>query len=103
MTKQEAKEYFGKQVRSKVRLVKHSLDSNEHRVLGVRVWKKEHNPVKGLLIGTRTYSNGEFFFQWANEEPDYKIFKRTESVEIVLLSLLGGQSRSRCHLKIVSW
>ncbi len=54
MTKKEAKENFGKWVKSPVRFEKNFL------VTGIdsKQWAIVKKPVIGILIGTRTYRNG---------------------------------------------
>ena len=56
MTKQEAKDAFGKMVRSESRLIRRHLGD------GNLVWSREKIQTKGLLVGTRTLINGKRYF-----------------------------------------
>lgn len=53
MTKKEAKKAFGKRVKSPVRFEKRFVNGDDDRQ-----WVIKKNPVVGVLIGTRTYKNG---------------------------------------------
>lgn len=73
MTKQEAKENFGRMVQSGVRL-KRGIASNFDKE-----WRRHEDPVKGLLIGTRTYVNG--YVEYNN----YRYFVPKEYFNVALI------------------
>lgn len=73
MTKKEAKQNFGRKVRSEVWLERVKLTRTAE-------WLSRYSVVKGILIGVRTYSNGIIY------KDDYGIsYTPSEKLTIALI------------------
>lgn len=77
MTKQEAKEAFGKRAESKVRMERRYVSGTIH---DSNRWVSVPNPVRGVFIGVRAYWDGQYIV-----ESGIQYFKQTEIVTVALI------------------